>query len=458
MKTSLEDQIRDFAHFYAESLPEVDIDEIRIPETERQRVPGLEKPEPETAGAAARSVGRGLLVAMGTALAVLILALTSALLSRTNEAPGSDTSVADTSETPTSAPGDTQDNSSLALTWTKIPVPDDFRIHSIVTVDGRFFGLARDELESDDPHTRLWVSEDGTDWKATEVDASRFGMRAAYFQQLVQVGDALVGVVKGDSLESGAITFDLVASSDGITWDPVEIGEGEPLVAAIAGGPSGGIVLTRPNDGSFDTYEVWWSTDGNTWTHTSTETFTGVSGPALASVGDSFYVGANEWVADGESQPAVWESADASEWKRVEFAYVGTDWSGWLIPADAGGQVLLSTGNSSGSQMWLLTGSTTWTDVTPADYSGGSFVAHSQDPLLIVDPGGSGGPEDPEMYTPPILWSSISGTEWKRHDVADTIESEGTIGLVAAKDQTVVMIYRSHPEGQTSIWVANPNS
>ncbi|MCP4305148.1 MAG: hypothetical protein GY788_09800 [bacterium] len=404
---------------------------------------------------------RSPLVAVGVSLIVLVLAMIPVALLRSG--------TGNQSEAGAIAPTLTVD-SAIATTapavatpagwdWTSAPLPPDFRVHTIAALDGRFFGLAPDDFEiaSDDPEqpnienpeprTRLWVSDDGIAWQVIDINATAFGMRAGYFVALDMIGDTFIARVKGIPLIEGDVGDRLVFSTDARTWVPAELGTDAPLVVGIAGSPDSGVALTRDEEATYDTYDVWHSTDGATWTQTGTQRFSGVSGPAIAEVNGSFYIGASEWVAESEP-PALWISDNAAEWTRLGLPSLGPDWAGQAVPAaTSDDKLVLATAGRSPSQLWITSDDGSWAEVTPPSYAGDLAVRPSDGgPVLIVGSGQSGGPEDPEYYRPASLWWSLDGTTWAQISVTDAFGTKGTIQSAAANQDTVVIVHYSHPD------------
>lgn len=105
MNVALEDQIRGFARAYVESLPEVDIEQIRT--RPRQTLSPKIRLGRSATPLNGRRVGSGPLVAVAAAAVVLVLGLGPMAMLRSNEASGHGTSVADSSaENPGSQTGE----------------------------------------------------------------------------------------------------------------------------------------------------------------------------------------------------------------------------------------------------------------------------------------------------------------------------------------------------------------
>jgi len=397
---------------------------------------------------------RGPMVAVGAAVAVLVSGAVSIAFLSSRPDHGS--------ETVATAPTDGGTNTmapEVLIEWTRTDLPEGFEVHKITVAGGQFFGLAVDELSHDaegvesDAHTRLWLSDDGADWEAIDVDATRFGMRAAYFQEIDTIGDTLIGLVKGQPLTEQELDVRLVVSEDAHTWAPADFGGATVIPVAIAGGDAGGIALALAQGGGYDTYDVWHSADGTTWRLTASETFSGVSGPVVEIIEGRLYVGAREWVSSDQT-PSLWTSTNASDWTRIRLPSLGADWAGWAVPSGSPGGLAVSTGGRSAPEVWLMSNDGTWADVTPVGYSGGTVIGSSGGgPALVIEPGRSDAPEDLSRFVPATIWWSLDGTGWLRLSASDAFGSEGTIEAAASLGDRIVVIYYTHPERVGSIWI-----
>ena len=214
----------------------------------------------------------------------------SALLLRMN----SDGGIAGqaTSATQPTEAGPAASSQEASIEWTQGSLPEEFNVHTITAAGGYFFGLAWDEIEEPDPRTRLWLSEDGANWEAIDVDATSFGMRAGYFTEIAALGDGFIATVKGESLASGLGELVVVTSTDARAWVPTDIGSDQEIPAevlgvgfdvAITGDPGfvdqfisssdGGPAVVfetgvsyGPDDPSyFFPATIWWTLDGEQW-------------------------------------------------------------------------------------------------------------------------------------------------------------------------------------------------
>ncbi len=339
-----------------------------------------------------------------------------------------------------------------SIEWTQGTRPAEFNVHTITAAGGYFIGLAWDEIEEPNPRTRLWMSEDGANWEAIDVDATAFGMRAGYFRQISTIGDGFIAIVKGESLASGLAELVVVTSTDARAWVPADIGGSGAIPLGVAGDRTGGIVVVESQDGDRDDFDVWHSIDATTWTLAASRTFSGIGGPKVEVIGGKFYL-----LPSGEGE-GLWSSSDASEWTRIELPPLGPDSHGWKLPAGSPAGLLLFTNGASGSQLWLMATDNTWTEITPEGFdvpfapSGGfgdQFISSSDGgPTIIIDD--TVGPGANEYLT--TIWWTLDGAQWTELPGSKAFGFEGTIRLASAKGNKIVILYTSETDRVGSLW------
>lgn len=391
---------------------------------------------------------------LGIVAAVMVLVVGGAALTLSVRDHGdpSNQAAAPNTETEESRP-------EAAIGWTQWDLPVDFNVHTITVANGRFFGLARAEYGAPDARTRLWVSIDGTTWDAIDVDASVFGMQHGYFRQIATVGDGFAAVFKGEPLVPGDPEIVLLTSEDARTWSRVDTGAADALPMAVAAdGDAGGIALVgTPGDNGY-TYAVWHSTDGVDWTQTVSAAFPGMGPhqPVVAFGGSFYFVSFRD-----DRPPALLTSTDGVDWTELQFPPLGAAWAGWAIPSGTPTGLILFTGGTSDSQLWLMSTPGSWTDITPpgfdatADSSnlGNSVVGSSGgSPIMIMDAGQSGGPQDPNYYLPSTIWWSLDGLLWDRLPGSEIHGFEGVIRLASATGDRIIVVVQSHPDLDVSLW------
>ena len=405
------------------------------------------------------SVRSGWQVGVAAGLIALVFG-GSALLLRTDGDGGTAEQTVSATQVGEAGPAASTDNLEAAsvlqtsIEWTQGSLPEGFNVHTITAAGGYFFGLAWDEIEEPNPRTRLWLSDDGSTWEAISVDATLFGMRAGSFQRVAAIGDGFFGIVRGEPLIPGAPDLIVVTSTDARTWVPANIGSDQEIPVEVYGGPTGGFVLANTRNAAYDYYNIWHTTDGSSWTLAASQKFDKIGWPALEASEGNFYLFAQ---GDGEG---LWSSSDASEWTRIERPAPGTDSK--AVPAQSPGGLVLFTASDEGSQIWLMSTDNTWVDVTPSGFDaamadnpayGDQFISSSDGgPAVLIDTGVSYAPVDPSYYLPATIWWSLDGSLWKELAGSEAFGFEGTIEVASAKEDTIVVVYYSHPDRIGSLW------
>ena len=349
-----------------------------------------------------------------------------------------------------------------SIVWTKGSVPSDFNVHTITSAGGLFVALAWDEVQKPDALTRLWLSDDGLNWEEVDVDMTRFGMRAGYFQDLSAAGNGFVAIVKGQPLVPGDPDQRLVVSADARTWDGVDTGGIGAIPMSVAGSPAGALALvgTLADDASGYTYDVWHSPDGVTWTRAAGDVFAGMAPyKPLESIGGRFYVVS---LTDGEA-PGLLVSSDGSAWSDVAMPPLGVDEGGWILLGSGPGGPLLLTAGIGTTHLWQSSPEGTWTEVTP---QGLAWLPGVPDP--VIDSTNSGpamiiGYHDNSeaslgrAHDLDTIWWTTDGASWVPIEATDAFGTPGTIEGAATSGKTLV-VYYSDSQGIESMWtgVATP--
>jgi len=348
-----------------------------------------------------------------------------------------------------------------SIVWTQHALPADFQVHALAVVGDRIVGLADDEIESPTPRTRLWFSDDGASWKAVDVDTSRFGGRAGYFQQIAQVGARYVGIVKVQPIDGDPVDIRLVVSDDVLTWNRVDIGDAYPI--GLTGGDAGGIALIRFDDSDAGhPYDVLYSVDGTAWVSGGSSLFEQLEPryQALA-VGDTFYLLGHLVGRVDSRTPALLSSSTGSGWEPVDLPDDAAQWS-WMWAAGVNGDLVFFVGTESGSELWLRSPDGTWAEVTPDGFDavglpGFSVLAVSATgtgPALVLDIGGPGlsaRGEDPSVPRQGALWWSLDGGSWTQIAGAE-FTPDGYIELAAALNGTIVVVHRTYAGRSGTVW------
>lgn len=145
--------------------------------------------------------------------------------------------------------------------WTEIPVGGDGTITGLAFAGSNLvaFGQTVSPGLLPERHAKLWVSSDGgVSW--SEIDDSPFG-EFSVAVGVVTFGDRVVVVATRTSTGAdGQLTREsplLLASKDGITWEPLDVDLGEARLWSVTGGD--GIRL-------FARASMFESVDGESWT------------------------------------------------------------------------------------------------------------------------------------------------------------------------------------------------
>jgi len=225
-----------------------------------------------------------------------------------------------------------------------------------------------------DARAAVWTSVDGITWSRVPHDEAVFGGERAQFMTSVTIGGpGLVAVgfdQSGGSFGYLGIDRDAAVwtSVDGITWSRVPHdeavfgGEGfQEMNSVTAGGPGLVAVGTDESGGDSDT-AVWTSADGITWSRVSHDE--AVFGGEFAQEMSSVIAGGPGLVAVGADsrKAAVWTSPDGITWSQVpgDEAVFGGEHSQEMHSVTAGGPGLVAVGaDKSGdwdAAVWLVAG------------------------------------------------------------------------------------------------------
>jgi hypothetical protein len=119
------------------------------------------------------------------------------------------------------AGADGTDDEAQALSWSKaFDVPEPFYVRSVVAAHDRFYALGHDHEGSDFPSSKLWTSNDGTDW--VELDTGELSSDEASLLSLVGSERGLLALGVRPVPEGHAATA--WYSADGVTWDARDLG------------------------------------------------------------------------------------------------------------------------------------------------------------------------------------------------------------------------------------------
>jgi len=422
-------------------------------------------------------------IAIGAAAAVLVLIGGTALLTLqfAGGGPADHTAPVTVPVTTTVAPTSTTATNpgGAGLVWGR--VPDDEAVFggagsqemSSVVVGGPGLVAVGSDESGGDPDSAVWVSADGSTWARLEDGVVLGGAGDQRMDGVVAGGPGLVAFGGDDpDGEAGAAAYvpAVWVSADGLTWERVPLdgavlGEAQHIAFIAAGGP-GLVAVGDDRSGGDSDAAVWVSADGYTWARvphdeavfggTADQLMSSVTfgGPGLVAVGSEIHR-SGATISDVVNA-AVWASADGLTWMRVphdEAAFADS----FMNSVTAGGPGLVAAGGWFGDDraapVWTSTDGLTW-----------ARVPHEEDdPSVIwsVVPGGPGlvaaGGWVSDHRTAAV-WTSTDGLTWERvfHDNAGFVGP--AITSVAAAAWGLVAVGLDGPFGEATavVWVSPP--
>jgi hypothetical protein len=407
MSTPIDLQLRGYTEFFETQMRVVDLDEIM------ERHLGEERVRPTGATTRPQNFGprRGWLVAVATAVVVLVLLGTAAWLARVTDPDTSpvagnvvpSTVAQSTPNTVTRAGPEDTPGCEIQSGWLQVCDPASFNggaMYAVTSGGPGLVAVGANGLE----YAVVWTSPDGLTWTRVPHDVATFGGDGG--QQMFGVtvgGPGLVAVGRDGPVADGEGNAAVWTSRDGFTWSRVAHdedvfgGQGEQrMVSVTTGGP--GLVAVGTDGYSYKGDEdsftegpaeqgegnavVWTSRDGFVWSRVAhdEDVFGGqgeqrmvsvtTGGPGLVAVGtdgysykgdeDSFTEGPAELAADA----AVWTSPDGFTWSRVphdEAIFGGLD-EQRMESVTAGGPGLVAVGSVTGELVaWYAHDAAVWT-------------------------------------------------------------------------------------------------
>jgi hypothetical protein len=223
------------------------------------------------------------------------------------------------------------------------------RAESVVAWSGGYLALGQTGSRGNLP---AWISRDGRDW--VRLPAGTFG--PASFAAAAPCGDAVLVAVTD---ENGAST--IWRSTDGSTWTSTS----SPALrlarrSDLAGGPSGAIAVLE----GFP-YRLAFSPDGVTWQIVSLPGGSFVDAQGVAAFGTGFVAVGDGGLRPRTTAPFAWWSADGLHWSRAT-VQAGVDGGFDDVRGGGGGLVAFSTtGGAPGrASFWTSRDGRTWTTST----------------------------------------------------------------------------------------------
>lgn len=250
-----------------------------------------------------------------------------------------------------------------AVTWepgTVPAAPGGSAITSMVaTADGRLVAIGFDGGFG----TVLWTSDDGRTW--TDVTPTEF---ASYgLVSLARLGDRLVAVGRGDTINVEANVAAVLLSDDGLNWRPadtrilgqlIDVMVTDDGLLAVGGVPMG------------DSAGIWRSSDGESWERLGPDFEHAFlwsiveGGPGLVAAG---------WRRNPEPDLAVWTSTDGAEWTLAPDPEGSASFEAHDLVALPGGTLVMtgSAFDGSGGRIWTSPDGVAW-ELADADFEGGA--------------------------------------------------------------------------------------
>lgn len=317
-------------------------------------------------------------------------------------------------------------------------------------------------------------------WQRVGADAMNDAV-GLWDMTLTESGLLAVGYDPGDDMRQNGVVF---VSENGVDW--VQVAEDDPALRLGAvlmyGVTEGGPGVVAVGMGCEDDIDpclayptVWTSVDGSVWDRTAAdaEAF-GESGAMLDVIMTDLGVIAvgnvGESISDGSSVslPAVWLSADGSDWSTVWTGEaiesgVSIGLPGFVSIAEGADGLLVGVGGGadgpSGSvgAVWVSVDGVAWARIdAPSGVFGSGTV------IQDVTWGTSGfvavGTEE---GLEPAVWQSPDGYTWTRVDLTgQPFDTTGTIATIAALDDGYVAAgphpFSDQSGGRATLWTS-PN-
>jgi hypothetical protein len=317
-----------------------------------------------------------------------------------------------------------------------------------VTVGGPGLAAVGYEGDSETMRAAVWTSADGLAWTRVPYDEAVFGSAAATgtttMSSVVAGGPGLVavGAEWGGEDQDGAVW----TSADGLTWSRVQPDEAvfggydNQVIESVAAGGPGLVAVGWDHACGESDAAVWVSADGLAWTRVSDAALGGAGdqvmwgvaagGPGLVAVGGEFLT---------DNSAAVWTSVDGLTWSRVppdEAVFGGPD-SQSMESVAAGGPGLVAvgydySGGDADGAVWTSADGLAWARVPHDEAVFGGDGAQSISGVVAGGPGlvAVGGNFLGEDGAPLVWWSS-DGAAWNLLPADEAMVGEGWASMWA---------------------------
>lgn len=271
----------------------------------------------------------------------------------------------------------------------------------------------------------VWLSADGREWERVPHDEGLFGGPGnQHMNTIVAGGPGFVAV--GWDASGGDLDAAVWTSVDGVTWeraggpDAGFSGPGEQFINKVTVGGPGLVAVGADGRAGTSDAAVWLSSDGAAWERVTGEALRGPGTQRLRGIA----IGAGTMVAVGfdsgseGADAAAWFSADGRAWQRVPQASLARPGDDQMAMAVPGGPGFLaagfagSDGGDSQAAVWTSADGASWS-LDPSGVFGGpgdqdiEFLVETTGGWVAVGSGGRGQEVDV------LVWTSEDGTSWK---------------------------------------------
>ncbi|MGD0861443.1 MAG: hypothetical protein ABSA21_01610 [Candidatus Limnocylindrales bacterium] len=248
-------------------------------------------------------------------------------------------------ETPTPSASPLPTVAGRVLRWASVSLPAALVASTDSPFQDALFGWSRGYLafhENVDSGSAVpWTSADGRDWlQGRSLDMTGLS-QGAQVEQVVEGPAGLLALGRAPGCAddgSGCMpepATALWASTDGVSWIRVDLHKafGGAAVGDVSAGPKGYMAVSRSSDAGAAVPAIWLSADGQNWRASSLPSATfGAAYLARGTVlGGGFLVAGRIGSLEGwgggyfpSTTPAIWWSADGSEWSRVTLSDVAS--------------------------------------------------------------------------------------------------------------------------------------
>jgi hypothetical protein len=289
---------------------------------------------------------------------------------------------------------------SARVTWTRIDDsalggPGNQEILSVAAGGPGLVAVGQDGPTGDE-RAVVWVSADGYEW--SRIDDSALGGPGN--QEILSVAAAGPGLVAaGHDNSSGDRDAAVWVSADGYEWSRIHDsalgGPGNQEIYSVAAGGPGLVAAGRDAPAGDSDAAVWVSADGYAWTRIdNAATFGGPDRQGIYSVtaGGPGLVAAGYDGPAGDSDVAVWVSADGYEWTRIrDMAVFGGAGEQESLSVTPGGPGLVAAGHDyrygdSDVAVWVSADGYAWSRI----YDAATFGGPNSEGVYSVVAGGPG--------------------------------------------------------------------